>query len=300
MKINHLFFLKLFKFILPLFISVIYIQISFSQNSMKDTGCFVSAHRNVHKAIPDITNNDPLIDTIEFSGIASTQTFDAILTIDSITHTWIGDLVIALVKDSISDTVLSRIGRAGIGFGLSCDNLIGTGLSDTAIFPVQNMTCQTSGGNANSTGSFRPKYPLNIFRQSNVNPNGRWILKIYDWGGGDTGTLRAWTLKIKYCQEVGIVNEAKSEINNFTLYQNFPNPFNPVTLIKYEIPGESFITLDVFDITGRKIRNLVSEKQNRGKYEIYFNANSLPGGAYYYLLYSERILINSRKMILIK
>jgi hypothetical protein len=97
------------------------------------------------------------------------------------------------------------------------------------------------------------------------------------------------------------------EINNFpgnqpvkySLSQNFPNPFNPVTKINYSIPKSGFVLLKVFDILGREIANLVSENKTSGYYSIDFNASDLTSGVYFYKLtsgtYSE-----VKKMTVIK
>jgi hypothetical protein len=85
----------------------------------------------------------------------------------------------------------------------------------------------------------------------------------------------------------------------YTLYQNYPNPFNPVTTIKYDLPNTSDVTLVIYDILGRKIKELVNTKQQAGRYEIQFNASNLASGVYIYQLIAEKY-INSKKMILLK
>jgi hypothetical protein len=69
---------------------------------------------------------------------------------------------------------------------------------------------------------------------------------------------------------------------NFELQQNYPNPFNPTTVIKYSIPDQSLVKIKVFDITGRQVAQLVNETQERGNYEIAFNASNLSSGVYFY------------------
>lgn len=85
----------------------------------------------------------------------------------------------------------------------------------------------------------------------------------------------------------------------FNLQQNYPNPFNSTTIIKYSIPKQSNITLEVFDILGKEITTLVNKEQSAGNYEVEFNAVSLPSGIYFYRIeaakYSE-----TKKMILLR
>jgi hypothetical protein len=85
----------------------------------------------------------------------------------------------------------------------------------------------------------------------------------------------------------------------YRLYENYPNPFNPSTTIKFTIPEKGFVTLGVFDITGKEVSTLVSSQKNPGTYEVVFDAASLASGLYFY-----KITVNNfssvRKMILIK
>ena len=85
----------------------------------------------------------------------------------------------------------------------------------------------------------------------------------------------------------------------YTLYQNYPNPFNPVTTIKYDLPNASKVSLIIYDILGRKVKELVNTKQQAGRYEIQFNASYLASGVYIYQLIAEKY-ISSKKMILLK
>ncbi len=85
----------------------------------------------------------------------------------------------------------------------------------------------------------------------------------------------------------------------YTLYQNYPNPFNPTTTIKYDLPNTSAVTLIIYDILGRKVKELVSTKQPAGKYEVQFNASNLSSGVYIYQLIAEKYM-SSKKMILLR
>jgi hypothetical protein len=102
-------------------------------------------------------------------------------------------------------------------------------------------------------------------------------------------------------------------ITKFELYQNYPNPFNPVTIIKYTIPTsplnpspyqgegqrERIITLNVYDVLGNKITNLVNEQNPAGNYEIEFDGNRLPSGIYIYQLTAGGFA-ETKKMLLLK
>ncbi|HMN18165.1 MAG TPA: T9SS type A sorting domain-containing protein [Ignavibacteriaceae bacterium] len=86
---------------------------------------------------------------------------------------------------------------------------------------------------------------------------------------------------------------------NFILFQNYPNPFNPVTTIKYDLPVKSNVSLTVYDIIGRKIKELVNTKQAAGKYELRFDASNLASGVYIYKLQAADFM-SSKKMLLLK
>ncbi len=86
---------------------------------------------------------------------------------------------------------------------------------------------------------------------------------------------------------------------NFVLLQNYPNPFNPVTTIKYELPAMSNVSLSVYDILGRKVKELVNTKQAAGKYEVRFDAGNLASGVYIYKLQADNFL-STKKMLLLK
>ena len=90
----------------------------------------------------------------------------------------------------------------------------------------------------------------------------------------------------------------------FSLSQNYPNPFQSTTIIRYEIPQSGFVTLKVYDLPGREVATLVNEEKRPGEYEVQFNGHSgegrnLPGGVYFYRLKVGEIA-QTKKMTLIK
>lgn len=86
---------------------------------------------------------------------------------------------------------------------------------------------------------------------------------------------------------------------DFDLKQNYPNPFNSKTNIVFSIPESDFVTLKVFDVLGREIKTLISEKKNVGVHVIEFDAENLPSGVYIYNLQTSKYTI-SKKMVLMK
>jgi hypothetical protein len=85
----------------------------------------------------------------------------------------------------------------------------------------------------------------------------------------------------------------------FKLYNNYPNPFNPSTVIKYDLPKETQVALKVYDMLGRQVASLVNTKQTAGHHEVSFNASALSSGVYIYKI--EAGSFNAtKKMMLIK
>ncbi len=86
---------------------------------------------------------------------------------------------------------------------------------------------------------------------------------------------------------------------NFNLVQNFPNPFNPETVIKFELPKASFVKLRVYNTLGEEVGNLLNEKKDAGIYSVDFNAKHLPSGVYLYRLETNGYT-QTKKMLLVK
>ncbi|MEJ2105015.1 MAG: M20/M25/M40 family metallo-hydrolase [Ignavibacteriaceae bacterium] len=106
--------------------------------------------------------------------------------------------------------------------------------------------------------------------------------------------------------EVMPVEEPVSEFPaEYKLYQNFPNPFNPSTKIKFNVPVTlseaegSLVTLKVYDVLGNEIETIVNEEKLAGTYEVEFTAVDLPSGVYFYKLQTGSF-IETKKMILLK
>jgi photosystem II stability/assembly factor-like uncharacterized protein len=98
---------------------------------------------------------------------------------------------------------------------------------------------------------------------------------------------------------IGIVNYNNEVPKNFSLQQNFPNPFNPVTMIKYDIIKEGYVKLAVYDILGKELRSIVNENQKAGTYTAQFDGSNLTSGVYFYRLITNGFT-ETRKMMMVK
>jgi len=83
------------------------------------------------------------------------------------------------------------------------------------------------------------------------------------------------------------------------LYENYPNPFNPSTTIKFSIPKQTNVSLRIFNTMGQEVALLLSEEMNAGVYTINWNANGFASGVYYYQITAGNY-IQTRKLVLLK
>jgi Cna protein B-type domain. len=97
----------------------------------------------------------------------------------------------------------------------------------------------------------------------------------------------------------GVTQTSTLKPTKFMLEQNFPNPFNPSTMINYALNQSGIVTLKVYNLLGQEVRTLVNGFQNAGSYHATFNAQGLSSGIYFYRLQSQNI-IQTRKMILLQ
>ncbi|MBK9330807.1 MAG: T9SS type A sorting domain-containing protein [Ignavibacteria bacterium] len=117
---------------------------------------------------------------------------------------------------------------------------------------------------------------------------------LHGWAVGNFGVI------LKYVHNlVSVTPDENSIANEFYLSQNFPNPFNPSTVIKFSIPKSGKAELKVFDSRGSEVRELLNEYLSAGSYEYTFDAVSLPSGVYFYTLITPEFNA-TKKMILIR
>jgi len=116
-------------------------------------------------------------------------------------------------------------------------------------------------------------------------------LGIHTTTGGDTGFL------------LGIQQISNNIPEHFKLLQNYPNPFNPVTNIGFRIVDFGFVTITVFDVTGKEITKLINTDLKAGEYNIDWNASAYSSGVYFYKLTvtaGREVFTDTKKMVLIK
>jgi 1,4-alpha-glucan branching enzyme len=175
----------------------------------------------------------------------------------------------------------------------------------------KRLTLLDSTMNVNIIGNFNV-VSMNI---NPMFPNDGWW---YDYFTGDSilvtdtqaefslepGEFHIYTTAKLPTPEIGILLdvEEKGENNlpdSYNLYQNFPNPFNPMTTIRYSILSPDLVRIKVYDILGIEVKTLVNELKQAGNYEVQFDASGLASGIYLYRIESGSF-IQTRKMIVLK
>lgn len=89
------------------------------------------------------------------------------------------------------------------------------------------------------------------------------------------------------------------QVNRFRLLPAYPNPFNPTTTLRYQLPEASNVELSIYNIQGQRIKTLVNETQSQGSYQVELNASNLSSGVYFYRI-KTRNFTQSRAITLIK
>jgi photosystem II stability/assembly factor-like uncharacterized protein len=133
------------------------------------------------------------------------------------------------------------------------------------------------------------------------------ILTCISFTSVNTGYISTWYSKVLKTTNGGVtfINSISNNVpDKFLLEQNYPNPFNPTTIIRFQIKDSRFVTLKVFDITGKEITTLVNEKLSPGTYEVPFSINQFTNtqtssGVYFYKLTSGSFT-DTKKMLLVK
>lgn len=98
---------------------------------------------------------------------------------------------------------------------------------------------------------------------------------------------------------VGIDDELVENPSIYDLSQNYPNPFNPSTLIRYQIPVQSNVSIKVYDALGNLVKELVNQEQSAGIHQVEFNADKFASGIYFYRIQAGSF-VQTKKMMLVR
>lgn len=126
---------------------------------------------------------------------------------------------------------------------------------------------------------------------------------LYTSDGGVTWSANAQTYATKFKNQKAPNSRKTTTNKSFEISQNFPNPFNPTTMISYTLLFDSKISVKVYDITGREVSTLINNYQQAGTYTLSFNASNLTSGVYFYKIFAQsgkNEFSKTMRMILLK
>ena len=115
----------------------------------------------------------------------------------------------------------------------------------------------------------------------------------------------------KYYYKIGLVSSHGEKIydkiieaivelpKKFVLYQNYPNPFNPLTTIEFDIAENVDVRLEIFNLRGQKVAELINGKLEAGRYSVVVDFKDMPSGVYFYILRAGNF-VDVKKMVLMK
>lgn len=176
---------------------------------------------------------------------------------------------------------------------------------------------QVSSNNGSTWTSLAGRYTTTVSSQPSYTGNQSWVVDqiniaayagqtirirfnyVCDGGQPGDGFFFDNFKVLNYTLTTGVSQIGTEVPDRFALKQNYPNPFNPVTKINYDLPKAGFVTMKIYDVTGKIVANLISQNQSAGRYSVDFIANDFPSGTYFYKLeagdYNE-----VKRMILVK
>jgi len=196
-----------------------------------------------------------------------------------------------------------RIARSSNG-GQSFDAPMSISGSDTA---YRSALCLDSQNGVNILWSARG-HPVRYFRSTDngttftqfSSPNLGFLDLVPTFNGSllATGTTYSGISFTRTDITLSVAG-SQSVPTRFNLFSNFPNPFNPATTIRYEIPVRSLVQMRIFDLLGREVSLLVNEYKDIGSYEVRWDANKLPSGTYFYRVQAGKFS-DVKKMLLVK
>jgi subtilisin-like proprotein convertase family protein len=240
------------------------------------TGFFI---KNPFMTIPD-NNPAGVSDSFLVTGLPGN--LNSIEVFISVQHTYVNDLTISLkAPNGQSRNLVANNGG-------SADNILS--------FFSDNFTYLPSSTEYIPPWGFaKPISPFNQFNGTLL--EGTWTIKCVDNASADVGVLRGWG--IRFNNLVSVEPISGNVPVRYYLYQNFPNPFNPVTNIKFDIPKDEYVTIKLFDILGREVRTLADEFKKAGSYDVRIDGSNISSGTYFYRINAGNF-VDTKKMVLVK
>ncbi|RPI14170.1 MAG: T9SS C-terminal target domain-containing protein [Ignavibacteriae bacterium] len=221
----------------------------------------------------------------------STPATDVIVTIsgpDTLTTGQTGQYTLTISKASKSGAGLDIAVRSGALNAVSSNIHLSNGeLTHNANISMTNGSVMVQFGyTAPSIATTDTIWATGLATNSNNNTSGD------DWNWASRKRVVVRTLTA--------INNISNKIpGSFSLMQNFPNPFNPSTKIRFNVPKNSFVKLSIFDMSGKEVDIIANGELSAGEYEVNWNPRNLASGLYFYTLKAADFS-ETKRMILIK
>ena len=184
-------------------------------------------------------------------------------------------------------------------------NLVGFAISTSKIFLAWFDNSSNEQGfriekRVNGSGGFAlagttGPNNLNYIDSIGISPGNMYEYRVAAYtGAGQSGYTNVVTILV-----TGIEPTGTDIPVSYSLYNNYPNPFNPTTKVKFDIPKNDFVSLKIYNMQGQEVGVLVQENLSAGRYEMEFNGANLTSGVYFYRLETSSF-VDTRKMMLVK
>jgi subtilisin-like proprotein convertase family protein len=202
----------------------------------------------------------------------------------NIKHSFDADLTFSLISPAGTEVVLAG------GVGWDGNDFTNTNFDDEAAVSIDS-----SAVSAPFTGRFKPIDKLWLF--DGENSGGTWKLRVIDNGFQDGGTLLGWSIKFRFS-----LGPDQVELpGTFKLVKNYPNPFNPLTRIVFNVPRTAKIKIVLHDASGREVKTLLNETRQAALGDfVDFDASGFASGVYFYSMIANDEFIESKKMVFVK
>ncbi len=148
------------------------------------------------------------------------------------------------------------------------------------------------------TPTIRPHSPINP-AFSGKNSAGAWRLRVSQLINGFSGYFYGWGLEFNNQTLVNVAQTPPASPGRYALFQGYPNPFNPTTTIRYQIPSSSHVTLTVYNSIGQQVATLVDGEMPAGEHQVIFGGSTLASGVYFYTM-KAGAFVQTRKLVLVK